>query len=223
MSTNNAIKFFVVSYTNKVKDYCATEFFKRFNEIATGHMSLVVDNTIGREYFEEIAHLTPYVARVEVPAEPKASQFQRNVAESVQLCREKFLESDADVMVIIESDVIPPADLLTNFSHDIWHLGQCGEFGHKPWGILGGLYYNGFHDYSLDGLEPTGHVLSGCTAYRRELLEKYPFRYDPNNLGPFPDALICLDSMGEYSLWNDHRIVCKHVELQPGCRQSSSL
>lgn len=226
-------KWFVCSYTNAVKSYCDKEFFERFNEIATGHLSLVVDNTPGREYYEKLAHMTPYVAHIDVSPQPKQSLFQRNVTESVQLCRQKFLESDCDVMVIIESDVIPPVDLLQRFEKQIRNI-QFIEVkpseehdymdGLQPlWGILGGLYYAGFHDFSLEGRQRTHHVLSGCTAYRRELLEKYPFRYDPNNLGPFPDAFICADAGGEFSLFNDHDIICKHLEIAPGNRNHGNL
>ncbi len=224
------MRFFVVSYTNRVKDYCEAEFFERFNEIAMGHLTLVVDNTPGREYFEHLVHLTPYVAHIDIDRQPEGSLFQRNVAESVAFCRQKFLESNCDVMVIIESDVLPPVDLLRRFEIDIDNLSYsedvdkaCGIEPRHKWGIIGGLYYTGFHDYSLTDCQRTGHVLSGCTAYRRELVEKYPFRYDPANLGAFPDALICADAGGEYELFNDHNIICKHLELQPGCRQSSSL
>lgn len=233
-STSNATKFFVVSYTNKVKDYCDKEFFERFNEIATGHLSLVVDNTPGREYFEKLIHLTPYVAHIDIDASNKEGLFQRNVAESVALCREKFLASDADVMVIIESDVIPPADLLERFDKRIQEylkwikpgtigLGDGTLVRWCIWGALGGLYYPGFHDFSLEGIAKTGHVLSGCTAYRRELLEKYPFRYDPANLAAFPDALICHDANQEYSFWNDHDIICKHLHRGDGGRMSCEL
>lgn len=215
-------KFFVVSYTNVVKDYCDKQFFKRFNDVATGHLSLVVDNTPGRKYFDRICKLTPYAAHIDIPQEPKGSLFQRNVTNSVQFCREKFLESDCDVMVVLESDVIPPVDLLKCFAERIYNLEHV-EQGLLPWGAIGGLYYKGFHDFSLEGLHEVGHVLSGCTVYSKALLTKYPFRFDPGNLTAFPDALICADAGGEFSLWNDHDIYCEHLEIQPGCRQSSSL
>lgn len=220
-STKNATKFFVVSYTNKVKNYCEVEFFKRFNEIALGHLSLVVDNTPGRDYFEHIVHLTPYVAHIDVDREPVGSLFQRNVALSAEFCRQKFLESGADVMVIIESDVIPPGSLLSELDKTITHLGHSE--GNRPWGIIGGLYYPGFHDFSLDGLHETQHVLSGCTAYRRSLLEEHPFRYDPNNLAAFSDAFMSMDAGAKYTLWNDHSIICRHLAMPNGARQTSLL
>lgn len=212
------MKFFVVSYTNRVKRYCEKEFIERFNEISQGHQSLIIDNTPGREYFEHLSQITPYVAHIDVPELPVESLFQRNVTDSVNLCRNAFLQSDCDVMVTIESDVIPPVNLIELFENDIIHLQQ---FAGKEWGILGGLYYNSFHDYSLTGLQETHHVLSGCTAYSRKLLEKFPFRYNPQDLGPFPDAIMSFDAGKEFSLWNDHEIYCKHLEVSPGCRQSA--
>ena len=94
------------------------------------------------------------------------------------------------------------------------------------WGIVGAIYYQGFHNYGFDTsekfLERTHHCLSGCTVYKRELIRKYPFRYDPENLGPFPDAFICFDAGSEFSFWNDHRIQCDHLHIN-GARMSRSL
>jgi hypothetical protein len=196
-----------------------------------GTQSLVVDNSPGDEYFNKLTKMVNgYVAHVDVPRDPVESLFHRNVTTSVEFCRQSFLASDADVMVIIESDVIPPVDLLERFAVDIEHLSQSrsmqtyeGERAMKPWGILGGLYYPGFHDYIIKGLVGAHHVLSGCTAYSRELLQKYAFRYDPTNLGPFPDAIICHDAGGEFSFWNDHGIVCDHLHRGDGGRMSCLL
>lgn len=214
-------KFFVCVYTHATKDYCSAEFFKRFNDIAVGQLSLAVDNTPHRSYFDKLAELTPYVMHIDVEREPVGSLFQRNVAESVEACRKKFLESEADVMVIIESDVIPPVGLLQELDKTINYLEHSDH--PLPWGIIGGLYYPGFHDFSKEGLHQTHHVLSGCTAYKRELLEKHPFRYDPENLGAFPDAIICFDSKDEFSMWNDHSIVCQHLHRGDGGRMLTEL
>lgn len=220
---------FIVTYTNRCKDYCDTEFLDNLHKLSKGHPVMIVDNTSDDEsYANRIRTLTKIysnfsVHHIIVPREPIATLFHRNVTESVNLCRDHFLRSDCDSMLIVESDVIPPVNLLDTFKKDIREERYLLNNDHV-WGIIGGLYYQGFHDYNLRGLNRTHHVLSGCSLYNRELIKKYPFRYDPSNLGPFPDAIICFDSGNDYSFWNDHDIICEHLNNPAtGTRYSSNI
>ena len=121
-------------------------------------------------------------------------------------------------MLIIESDVLPPHDLLDKLEEDVLYLE--GE----KWGIVGGLYYKGFHDFNLEGMNKTSHVLSGCSLYNKELIKEAPFRYSPETLGAFPDAIMSFDAQNKgYNLWNDHRIICVHIEITPGNRGHGKL
>jgi hypothetical protein len=220
-------KFFVCTYTNKCKDYCDKKFFENLGKIKRDIVH-VVDNTPDEDYVIKLRRLAPWahVSRLEVDPNPSISLFQRNVSDSVNYLRDKFLNSDKEYFLIIESDVIPPADLLSRLSEDIKSLDfiAASEFdlgGVCPhWGILGGLYYEGFHNYDFEGLHETHHVLSGCTVYKRELIEKYSFRYNEAELGPFPDAWICADAGNDFSFWNDHDIHCKHLHNTNGTRRS---
>lgn len=216
------MKYFLVSYTCDRKNYCDKEFIENLEALAGDNPVLIVDNTSDDgTYFERLKTLakTAEICRKEVPAQPAGTRFQRSVADSVNYCRQRFLESDCHHMIIVESDVIPPIDLLDRFTEDIDHLDNRLFLGpERPWGILGALYYPGFHDYNLTGLEKTHHVLSGCSVYNRTLLRKYPFRYSEENLGAFPDAWICVDAGWEFSLWNDYNIHCKHLTKGDGSR-----
>jgi hypothetical protein len=162
--------------------------------------------------FRAKGYLAFHLHRVQVPEHPLESQFQRNVCDSVNYLRDLFLsQTNLPYFLILESDVLPPADLLRRLESAMGRLDRLDP----SWGIVGGLYYDGFHNYDFDtsqtSLERTHHCLSGCTVYKRELIEKYPFRYDPDDLGPFPDAFICYDAGQEYSLWNEHGIHCRHL------------
>jgi hypothetical protein len=179
----------------------------------------IVDNTLDTGfYINRLKALAQRysnfsVAHQFVNAEPKISQFQRNVTESVNVCREKFLQSDCDHMLIVESDVIPPANLLTMFNEDIVNLTK------ENWGIIGGKYYKGFHDFNLQGVQKINHVLSGCSLYNKDLLKRVKFRYLEEQLSAFPDAFMSHDASGfGYTLWNDYRISCDHLEAYPGNR-----
>lgn len=219
--------FFIAVYTNECKDYCDEEFFENLLKLKNNNYLGIVDNTIGDNYFKKLRKLAPTAAikKVNPPIEPNSSLFQRNVTESVNSLRDDFLKIGKDYFLIIESDVLPPLDLLNKLQESINYLDNLDYVIEdvKPWGIIGGLYYDGFHDYNLKGLNKKSHILSGCTLYKRELIEKYPFRYDPDNLGPFPDAWICVDAGKEYSLWNNHDIICNHLHTKSGTRMSKPI
>lgn len=217
------MRFFIATYTNRVKDYCDTEFFSNLHKLSKGHPVMVVDNTLDDTYTERIATLTNAypnfdVNWIMVPKEPTQTRFLRNVEQSVNLCRDAFIKSNADHLLIIESDVLPPLDLLDRLEEGVLYL--TGE----NWGILGGLYYQGFHDYSLTGMQRTNHVLSGCSLYNRELIKDTSFRWAPDTLGAFPDAIMSFDAQNKgFTLWNDHSIQCEHIEISPGNRGHGKL
>ena len=217
--------YFIAVYTNEVKDYCDELFFSNLLALKGKNYLGIVDNTIKAGYDKKLRKLAPTAAikKLMVPKEPKISQFQRNVCESVNALRDDFLALDKPYFLTIESDVIPPVTLLESFDKSIEQLNLTDTVAVKKWGALGALYYGGLHDPELEGLHRTHHVLSGCTVYRRELIEKYPFRYDPDLLGAFPDALICHDAGKEYTFWNNHDIVCSHEHTAHGTRISKAL
>lgn len=207
-------KFFVAVYTNEVKDYAVQRFFKPLFNFTIGG---VVDNSTNREYYKRLEGVTKLpVYHLDVPYEPKASLFQRNITESVQFLRQKFLESDCLYFLILESDVIVTPDILEKLEADIAKLPDT-------WGALGCLYYSGFHDTKLTGLQQTYHVLSGATVYRREAIEKIPFRWSMDNLAAFPDAWWSIDAGQLYTLWNDHSIRFQHLHNTNGTRYSKFL
>lgn len=221
-------KFFVASYTHQCKDYCDAEFIQRFAEISAGFPTIIIDNSPESSGYQDrlkkMVRPFPWITLqlIVVDPVPKETLFHRNVENSANLIRDHFLQSMSDYLLIIESDVIPPDDLIENLSETIDLLD--GTDSCNNWGILGGLYYTGFHDFGKKGIQQTNHVLSGCTVYKRELIEQFPFRYDPSYLVPFPDAWMSHDAReAGYTLWNDHAIICDHLEAaQPG-RKSRPL
>jgi hypothetical protein len=211
--------YFIAIYTHAVKAYCDEAFFHSVHLLCRGLPVYIADNSPDETYYRRLKDMFAtrgydsfYLFRVDVASLPAETQFLRNVCDSVNTLRDMFLrEGGFPYFLILESDVVAPVDLLDRFDGAIDRLTSQ----QPPWGIVGGLYYQGFHNYHFSQrqttLERTQHVLSGCTVYRRELIRKYPFRFDPTWLGPFPDGWICHDSRGEYSLWNEHQICCAHL------------
>jgi hypothetical protein len=217
----NSNDYFVAVYTNEVKDYAVPKFFKHFDQFTIGG---VVDNSTNPNYHEKLKKFTNLpVYHLDIPYEPKKTLFQRNVATSVQFLRELFLKTDCKYFLILESDVIPTPTLLEDIDKSIQKLEEVSKSDPLPWGALGCLYYHGFHDYNKEGLHKTHHVLSGATAYKREAVEKYPFRRSIDDLGAFPDAWWSVDAGKEYSLWNDHDIKLEHLHHTNKTRYSKNL
>jgi hypothetical protein len=207
-------KVFVAVYTNRVKRYCDAEFFTALQNNITGDNIYVVDNTNdGGTYAAELKNIIncKLLVNLDIPEQPDNTKFHRKVAESVLYLRDIFLKSDYEYFLIVESDVIIPPNTIQTLLKNI-------EAMPEDTGAIGALYYEGFHNYSLIGLNYTNHVLSGCTMYKRSMIEKYPFRYQEDYLQAFPDALICIDGINEYKYYNNHDIICKHAHTSYGTR-----
>jgi len=176
--------------------YCDERFFERF--VSYNCDKIIIDNSQGIEYTKRLRGLTGLdVIHIDVAREPQRTRFLRNVTDSANMVREKFLNGNDDYLIIIESDVLPPANLLDMFD-EAMEMANDLPFGN--WAAIGGLYYAGFHNYKGAGkieLEKTHHVLSGCTIYARDIIEQFPFRWSWDNIGAFPDAWICHDINSE--------------------------
>ena len=205
--------FFIAVYTNEVKSYCDKEFFMNLHHISNGNTVHVVDNSEDRHYIEKLKEICQGFTNftfyyIDVERSPKNSLFHRRVTNSVMLLREIYLLTNLPYFFIIESDVIPPYSLFSEWDKRIEYLDQTDP----DWGILGALYHDKFHLYFLDGLQQSYHALSGCTVYKRSLVLDYPFRWSEDDMNSFPDAWICWDAKNDYNIYNDHDVRCLHLE-----------
>ncbi len=207
---------FIGSYTNVVKKYCDKQFYENLHRLSKGNEVHIVDNSIGLDYFNDINSICKeydnfYFKHIEVPVEPKESVFQRRVIESINYLRQLFLDSKCEYFITIESDVMPPFNIIESFKETIKNLPE-------NWGMLGALYHGqdggkGFHDLGREvkGLYQTKQTLCGCTIYNRKLIEKYPFRWDKNDLRHFHDVYIYQDANKEFTFWDNRDINCLHI------------
>jgi hypothetical protein len=222
----NYSDFFIAIYTNQCKNYCDQQFFKNLFQSDIGDAGVhIVDNSIDEEYIKSLQNLISPLSQncsidhIIVSREDKQTLFLRNVTESVNFLRDMFLRTNCKYFVILESDVMPPPDWLQSFNEVIDRAD-----------VIGGIYYPGFHTpemFSLpDTFQPTHHVLSGCALYKREIIEKIPFRWSTENLGAFPDAWLSYDSGrngNNFKLANYSKIKCKHFHLPGGSRGQEFL
>ena len=217
--------YLLSTYTHEVKKYCDELFFERFCSYDCD--KVVVDNSQGMEYTTRLRELTELnVIHVDVPVEPRDTRFQRNVTDSANIVRSEFLFGDYKYLIIIESDVLPPKNLLTLFDEA---MEMADKMPFSEWAAIGGLYYYGWPDHDKGRgkieLEKTHHVLSGCTVYKRDVIEQFPFRWSMENVGAFPDAWICHDINEnlDRSLYNYKKIICEHMTNKEGRRGHDDL
>jgi hypothetical protein len=220
--------FFVAVYTNECKAYCENEFYGRLKEVTdgTGAIVHIVDNSLDDKYFLHLGELitslgftVPVILHhIEVDRTDRETLFQRNVAESLKLLREEFLKSNKIYFVILETDIYPKdVNLFDNFLEVV-----------EKADMIGGVYYIGWHkpeafDPLETGLHETHHCLSGCTLYKRKVIEKIPFRWSPENLGAFPDAWMAYDNKGRFRMADYWKIKCEHMINERGTRGQEEL
>jgi hypothetical protein len=204
---------FIAVYTNKVKRYCDVQFFNALqNNVSTEHIYVVDNTTDNGGYANELKNIINCnIVNLDIPEYPESSKFHRKVAESVLYLRDIFLKSNYQYFGIVESDVIIPPNTIDTLLANIKAMPD-------DTGAVGALYYEGFHDYNLTGIQYTNHVLSGCTIYKRAMIEKYPFRWQETYMQAFPDALICLDAINEFKYYNNHDLKCTHAHTENGSR-----
>ena len=206
-------KVFVAVYTNKVKRYCDVEFFNALqNNISKEHIYIVDNTNDNGNYANELCKIIDCnIINLDIPEQPEFTKFHRKVTESVLYLRDIFLKSTYKYFFIAESDVIIPQNTIDALLENI-------ETMPEDTGAVGALYYEGYHNYGLTGLQYTDHVLSGCTIYKRSMIEKYPFRWQEDYLQAFPDAFICIDAINEFKYYNNHELKCKHAHTNNGSR-----
>jgi len=204
---------FVAVYTNKVKSYCDVEFFNALqNNISTDDIYIVDNTNDNGNYANELRNIIDCnIVNLDIPEEPITTRFHRKVTESVLFLRDTFLKYNYKYFLIAESDVIIPPNTIDTLLENIETLPS-------DTGAVGALYYEGYHNYGLTGIQYTDHVLSGCTIYKRSMIEKYPFRYQEDYLQAFPDAFICIDAINEFKYYNNHELKCKHAHSSNGSR-----
>jgi hypothetical protein len=220
----NYSDFFIAIYTNQCKSYCDQQFFRNLFQSDIGDAQVhIVDNSIDGEYAENLKNLiyplsnNCSITHIAVSRDDVNTLFLRNVTESVSFLRNVFLGTLCKYFITLESDVIPPQNWLQSFNDVI----DCAD-------IIGGIYYTGMHPPDMfiapDKFVYTDLVLSGCTLYKRHIIEKFPFRWDANLIACFPDGWMSADARNAgYKLADYSAIKCQHLHTAEGSRGLDKL
>jgi hypothetical protein len=203
-------KVFLAIYTNEAKQYCDEDFYENISTLLYDKVTTcVVDNSKTTDYLERVKGIcedNDINARYKfIEVEDGQHRFQRSVLKSVEYLRKVFLTTDCDYFLIIETDVIPPDGTIRK---------MVKTMNDNPdYGAIGCVYYNGIHSFTDEYLVEEDCVFSGCTMYRREMLEDIPFTWYVHNEGCFPDS--CMKQDAVYAGWrvgNIRNIHCKHIK-----------
>lgn len=146
---------------------------------------------------------------------------------------EDFLESDADILWFIDSDVVPPPhalDLVSKYS-DFWDLAGCpypvfmSVPGYKGPQIVFTVYKRdetGMHASKVptEGTEFVDGLGTGCMFIKRDVFEKlekpyfeFKYRKDDMMITEGEDLGFCrkVSDLG-YKFFIDYSMVCKHYK-----------
>lgn len=148
------------------------------------------------------------------------------------LCDE-FLDSEADILWFIDSDVVPPdhvLDLITVHG-DRWKLAgapypvfmNAGGADHEiVYTVYKGSDGNGLRPCAIphQGVEFVDGMATGCMLIKREVLESmerpfFEFHYDPTtrHMTRGEDIDFCLKTIAKgLQFWTDYSMVCKHFK-----------
>lgn len=123
-----------------------------------------------------------------------------------------FLESDCDYMLFLDSDMVPPADMLIKLiQHDkpiVSALAFRRVPSYEPCIFKGDMEF--YLDYPKGLIEVTG-VGMACTLIKREVFEKVPQPwFTPTALGE--DLSFCKRATDAgYKIFCDTNMICGHV------------
>lgn len=219
-------RYLIGIYTSIAKSYCDEQFFEAINKLPEDQCDIaIVDNSKDMSYHKRLFSLCnrAEIIHIKIDTEPQETLFLRKVARSANLIRSYFLHNEYKHLLIIESDVIVPENLLQLLNEAKARLEHKYESANenviqKKWGIIGGLYYKGIHKHletdnvSLEEIIGDNRVFSGCTLYNRSLIENTKFRFT-SDLRVFPDSHMSHDAVNKgYSVYHYNKIKCDHIE-----------
>lgn len=161
-----------------------------------------------------------------VHVKPKSKSNIQYICESHNRLRNAFLRSDADVFFHLESDIIPPSNIIEQL------LASRKKVIGAPYFIgVGGDSHlivqdmeekfltmretkrmdDGSDILLMDGKLKKVHTVGlGCVMIAREVVEKVPFRYQ-EGYDAHPDSFFAHDlHMLEIPIWCDTSILCEH-------------
>lgn len=173
------------------KEYCREAFVKNVQTLNYPNFHWVlVDNSRKPSYYHKLRRLYPgHVARV-----PRGNNSRDALANAQEFLRKKALEQDYDYLLMLESDIFPPKDVIQRLmNHGQPVVGAIYKIGNTQTGEerlcifkttmkeagLGTelINHDEQEDYFHKGLKQVHGMGVGCTLIDKSILARYPFWY----------------------------------------------
>ncbi len=227
----NNPKILVATLTSRKKDYCFLPFWSRINNLSYPEYDLFVsDNSQDSKYKEYLKRFFPNVRHV---ARNKPMPFTEVLCKSHNQIREFFLAGDYDFLLHIESDVIPPSNVIEALIHhrksvvsaayfhgigeNSWVLSYNKEniynYAHSP----SRVNHQGSDIYQANGKLREIHSCGlGCTLIHKSVLKQIEFTWVPGSVvtpdGFFYDYLM----LKGFRAYLDTSLLCTHLNTDWG-------
>lgn len=219
-------KVLVCSPQHESKDYCFDEWVERVKNLTyPNYEVLLADNSETREYCKKIeSHgiKTIYIR-------DKGKGIINKMAEAHESCRKYALRNNFDYMLHLETDVIPPFDVIERLmshkknvisaTYDIMQgkerkaMIMIDEKSHRfVRGYRTNKYIEQEEPLFFDGkVKRVFHAGIGCILIKSNVLEKFEFR-SVKELDYHPDSHFANDLYQQnISIYVDPTINCKHL------------
>lgn len=214
---------FIGTPTSDVKNYCWDEFYSRVNALSYKKRKFaIIDNSKSRKNLKNLRKIGIECDYVN----PKQKDAIKFICESHNALRRIFLSTKAEYFLHLESDVIPPQDVIERLLlHEkavvsAPYFINVGDKSHlmiieKEADTIGSLEttrMDNFADFKImDGQLHKVHSAGlGCTLIHRDIMKDIKFRYEEGfNAHPDTFFAIDLDAKG-IPFYVDTGILCEH-------------
>ena len=206
-----------------VKNYCLSEFLARVKNLSYKNYDILfADNSNSRKNYKRLIKEDKVDC---IYIKPKQKPIQLILAETLEAIRDYFLRGKYDYLLHLESDIIPPNDVIERLmihnlpivsatyfieegyrSHlmiqSMENFGDIREVANIKDGADLNMVDGKLHEVFAHGL--------GCCLIRRDVLEQIPFRWSGGDI--FPDTYFAYDC-DDYGFkkFIDTSILCKHL------------
>lgn len=230
------MKILVGCPTYKGYAYCLQQYLDRVRSLTYSQFDLVlVDNSEDDTYAEKMRSLG-----ITVLCSPFVPDAKERIVQSRNLLRQYALDHGYDYFLSLEQDILPPPDVIERFlRHEkkivtgvyfkLYALALTAKGSDKTFKtkkkILAPVLFKftsdphkmeicTIHDVKKPQLLKVRASGLGCMLIHRSVLEKIPFRVEPE-LDAFDDVLFCSDLYEQgFELYADTTALCKHLILK---------
>lgn len=219
------------------KDYVWDKFYENLRKFTYPNFEvLIVDNSSNKAYYKKLLKKTKKHPNTKVVHVDRGGTSREAQARSLNYIRDYFLDNNFDYFLSLESDLLPPTDIIERLiSHNklvvgcIYLIGYAHSesqpprpclFGVKPnpnGGFTGTFNYppeEGFGFFG-NGVVPIHGCGIGVTLIARKILERFRFWYDLNPPIKHSDVLFYMDLHNNgYVVYVDTDMIIPHYNSE---------